>query len=367
MIPGQHRTKGLWRQRLPSAPRGVWIVLALAWSAEMARAQSSVSALGDPGCSACRWELSKAPSVLEALHDADLWFGRISDISFDATGAVYVTDGLRHDVVRANAAGGTSVVLGREGEGPGEFRLPFFVASAAPNEILVYDLAQNRFSLFDTTGAYLDGFRSDELPLLEFLAVDDDHHVFVVPREGVQSRDRLIYQLDFAGHLVGSIPDPTPDAASQRGLVWWDRQSGTLWFSRKGPRVELLQFRHDGTLVRHVRGPDTFLVHANRMQYESEGGRVTVRARRPMGTIALFGLQRRYVVNVARIDETGRVQYDVLRVADGAYMASWIEPDSAVLVSGSDDAEWASGISAEIPDVLRFRVRFTAWPNRPPS
>ena len=60
-------------------------------------------------------------------EDGDLIFGRISDIRRDEDGTVYVMDNQLCQVILISADGHPAGSLGREGDGPGEFRQPIGV------------------------------------------------------------------------------------------------------------------------------------------------------------------------------------------------------------------------------------------------
>ena len=70
--------------------------------------------------------------------------------------------------------------VGREGEGPGEFRAPFPLVRFAEDSLLVWDQELQRFSVFDDEGALVRVAALDRSVLNPFLAgVFDDGHVLI--------------------------------------------------------------------------------------------------------------------------------------------------------------------------------------------
>jgi len=66
------------------------------------------------------------PTVLVSLESELI--GHPSDIDVDASGRVWVADSRNHRLLVVDPAGGEPLLIGREGEGPGEFRSPVRLA-----------------------------------------------------------------------------------------------------------------------------------------------------------------------------------------------------------------------------------------------
>jgi hypothetical protein len=115
-----------------------------------------------------------------------------ASMAVDAWGRVYVAD-QSPAVIKLYDSGGAFIrTIGREGEGPGEFRVAFIAVRG--NRLMVHDPQLQRTTLFDTSGAFVRSFHS----------------------VGVIWADRV--ELDAAQRAVLPIPelesgDPSPDIA----------------------------------------------------------------------------------------------------------------------------------------------------------
>jgi DNA-binding beta-propeller fold protein YncE len=74
-------------------------------------------------------------------------------VALDATGGVYIADSKPAVIKQFGPGGGFIRSFGREGGGPGEFRIAFL--ATAPRVLVVHDAESSRTSVFDTTGAFL--------------------------------------------------------------------------------------------------------------------------------------------------------------------------------------------------------------------
>jgi DNA-binding beta-propeller fold protein YncE len=72
-------------------------------------------------------------------------FGKAGDIAIDSQGRIYVTDLLKHIVVRFDSMqGDNAVVFGQFGKGQGQFRQPFGLAIDSSDKIYILDQQDNR-------------------------------------------------------------------------------------------------------------------------------------------------------------------------------------------------------------------------------
>ena len=124
-----------------------------------------------------------------------------------------------------------------------------------------------------------------------------------------------VYSVAFSpnGQIVARFAEPFPDEQSlgggRGGKLYWDPASTTLWFSRKGPVVELLRFGRDGRLGRvgvgaHVDRP------AVRHRRVGEGqGRISLVDRRTSVQDVVHGVDEvRRDADVARLNHrTGQI------------------------------------------------------------
>lgn len=91
--------------------------------------------------------------------DPEYQFGNVRALAVGADGSIYVLDG-HGPVVRMYAPDGKYVRdIGREGEGPGEYKRPDSGLVMLPDgRLALRDPGNGRISVYDTTGAYLDSW-----------------------------------------------------------------------------------------------------------------------------------------------------------------------------------------------------------------
>jgi hypothetical protein len=81
-------------------------------------------------------------------------FTRVNGLLVEPKGGVVVVDGKEQRIYRFDDAGRSLGTVGRVGAGPGEFRIPYAVASLG-DELMVYDPMNARISRWDRGGKYL--------------------------------------------------------------------------------------------------------------------------------------------------------------------------------------------------------------------
>ncbi|MYE15682.1 MAG: hypothetical protein F4Y07_04290 [Gemmatimonadetes bacterium] len=79
-------------------------------------------------------------------------FGEIAGLAFDGTGNLYVLDPQAARVVLVAPDASRLRTIGREGDGPGEFRQPTRIAVTAAGQAMVFDRTQSTFHIFDPDG-----------------------------------------------------------------------------------------------------------------------------------------------------------------------------------------------------------------------
>jgi hypothetical protein len=111
----------------------------------------------EPGGSSA-WTVQDEALTLERElllgDDEAYYFGRVGDIAVGADGQMYVVDGEAVHVKVLTPDGTLRDTLGREGEGPGEFRRISAVAVARSDSLYVLDAFRGRVSVFGPGGAF---------------------------------------------------------------------------------------------------------------------------------------------------------------------------------------------------------------------
>ncbi len=75
-------------------------------------------------------------------------FGRVVSVAVDSGGAAYVADGQARQIVLVDTTGSVSDVLGRAGDGPGEFSMISWVDVSPSGDIWVKDPLAKRLTIF---------------------------------------------------------------------------------------------------------------------------------------------------------------------------------------------------------------------------
>lgn len=111
-----------------------------------------------------RWQLSAEPSleigVVEGRPAYQL-YGAISSVRLD-DGRIVVLNAGSHELRIYDADGRILGAVGREGEGPGEFRSPVRLYRLGRDSVMVYDRGNARFSVHTVDGTFV---RTEPAPL----------------------------------------------------------------------------------------------------------------------------------------------------------------------------------------------------------
>jgi hypothetical protein len=84
----------------------------------------------------------------------NLLFENPNSIACDNEGNVYVADFKANDIKKFDPSGKFIKVIGRKGQGPGEFDMPMYVAFAA-GRLIVWDMANRRFCILSPDGEFI--------------------------------------------------------------------------------------------------------------------------------------------------------------------------------------------------------------------
>jgi hypothetical protein len=180
----------------------------------------------------------------------------------------------------------------------------------------------------------------------------------------VNNEMHALHKLDRSGHHVLSFGDVSkPEVGldterADRGPLWYEAETQTLWFSRRGSEFRLQQFTLTGGLLKEIRLKDgrLSLDDRTRMERLPDGG-VLVRPPPSGGSQSLFPLTGGYVVNWSVVSDDGASRYDVFRIGDGRFVTRWTELpwSGVVLVRGSQHGTLL-GLSPDRDDVLLVHV-----------
>lgn len=84
-------------------------------------------------------------------------FGQILDLAVRRDGSIFVADLLPQSVRQFDSTGGFVRQIGREGDGPGEYRSLLGIAILPDGTLATWDSRNRRVSVYDSTGLYLRG------------------------------------------------------------------------------------------------------------------------------------------------------------------------------------------------------------------
>jgi hypothetical protein len=115
--------------------------------------------------------------------------------------ALYIADRRNREVVRLGIDGVVRQIIGRPGDGPGEFRRPGAMARTEDGSLWVLDSQLARISVFDTAGRIARTITNSGLPMYEF-AVDRRSMIYgLVAPSPLPDAETHYY------HLVRNAPD----------------------------------------------------------------------------------------------------------------------------------------------------------------
>lgn len=159
-------------------------------------------------------------------------FGRITAVSTDREGAVWVADGFSHDIRVFGADGSLTRRIGREGQGPGEF-LAIYSLAWVGDVLLALDLGNGRVAELSESGQWLGarpapGRVSGPPALLRFYAVTDTT-AFQWSLKSASGKIESVWIEHRPGGVVGEWPQLSPVAPEPTGIRC-DAPDGSISF-----------------------------------------------------------------------------------------------------------------------------------------
>ncbi len=106
----------------------------------------------------------EAPEVYTVgALDGEAWetFAGVADVGFDGRGNLHVLDRESGRVVVVDREGRHLRTVGRQGDGPGEFRQPGAMAVARDGRVVVFDMGHRALLLFGRDGAFVRSVLTD--------------------------------------------------------------------------------------------------------------------------------------------------------------------------------------------------------------
>jgi hypothetical protein len=193
--------------------------------------------------------------------DAPEWaaFGQVTDLSFDASGRVYVLDGQRRQVTVLSPAGEFVGTVGRPGEGPGELRFPSAMAVHPDGRVAVFDPGHTGFVVYGPDGAFL-------------------HNVRVEPQRYPNPEPPLSVTAD--GWIVSSNTTPRAEPETTRPMAAFPFAAGTepkiVYRAWSPPTPPTREPGADITGGMRIRLPPVVAFHPGVLVAAAPGGEIAV-------------------------------------------------------------------------------------------
>ena len=194
-------------------------------------------------------------------EDAQL-FGRITDITVDLNGTMYVVDAGFERVQKYSKSGVFLGTIGRRGEGPGEYYAPFAVATDDAG--YVYVTGQGKISIFDSDGRFVDEFRHGLSNLIRKIRVDGSGRVFLSALDLLTQDVVHAYESDGAklfsfckSFAAGTDVDTRIEQVTGGGYIDLAKD-GMIYYTQMTP-YEIRKYSPDGKLLLTVSRANDFM------------------------------------------------------------------------------------------------------------
>ena len=144
---------------------------------------------------------------------SDRWFGRALPMGFDAAGNLHVLDPDASQLVVIDSRGELARIVGRKGEGPGEFNRAIDLGVWRDGRFVVMDVGHQAFQIFGPDGGLDDFVKTGREPIMvRFLATRADPRGDAMIVQGPPPNPA---RWAIAESLTGAKPE---DRADDRGL-----------------------------------------------------------------------------------------------------------------------------------------------------
>ena len=171
---------------------------------------------------------------IELEQRADLPIVRVSGLALSHDGRFALADASEGNVKLFDVRGRLLAVLGRNGEGPGEFRQPRFPRFDAVGRLFVADGQLNRITVFDGNAKLTHTITLDGMTPLMGLQLGERNEFYLT---GPGRGGRLVHLTDSSGKTTGgylSIDQARPRQKPQSPL--WKMVS-QQWLAKAGTRL----------------------------------------------------------------------------------------------------------------------------------
>lgn len=226
-------------------------------------------AWGDDG-----WRIADAPLIAVGDEESPVGYAPLRGITHAhllPSGDLAVADGEGAQILIFGPDGGFLRSVGRRGEGPGEFRSPYFASSHRGDSLLVFNLYRSAI-VYDSEGrfgrSFVPGGLAGESQGVPKGAYGDGTLLFMQyqfgqeqPQPGIRRSKVALVRVNDAGEVIqdfGMFDEQTVSGGPQRYLYgpWAHMTAGSdaLWYS-PGDRIDVERHALSDGSLRRIRLP----------------------------------------------------------------------------------------------------------------
>ena len=175
--------------------------------------------------------------------DPNQIFGRISDVVVDDQGNILVLDEQSYAVSWFSPDGRFRDIVGRDGDGPREFRYPVGMAIGPHGNVHVLDAMQRRIAVFELSDTGFQLVREIKTGLYSSdICIDGDDIVVLGEVPAEDSSDPILHVMSLHGEPIRSFGDPlpfdlAPELSAHRDLMAEANNAGFVHCSGVGTVV----------------------------------------------------------------------------------------------------------------------------------
>ena len=203
-------------------------------------------------------EFEEELSIGELEEREEYMFSLISSIDVDSNGNIYVLDVKEAHTKMFDSDGKFIRIIGKSGQGPGEFQNPHTVQITAKNEVVICDPLARKLLFFSTDGKYQKSISTTKLfgyPIIN----SKGYIISLVKNEEVKNPMYELYRLNMQlDSLTFYCSYPKPNF-TQQGinpfrlyLKWAIRNNDEIICGMPDRDYELKIFNQEGKIVRRI-------------------------------------------------------------------------------------------------------------------
>ncbi len=292
-----------------------------------------------------------------------LALGLVVGMAATRDGEVLIVDRSTSKVLRVARNGEAVVTYGGPGDGPGEFRAPYRVAERSDGSVIVFDLANERFSEFSADGRFVRRWATSAriVSIGSIVPLPDRAVAITGIVRDPRAAARAVHVFDSTFQLVRSF-GPLSRARSRELLEQWipgdlrTTRAGNLLYLRLTP-YELYWYSPEGRLVKSVAVPKRVIATVDEFfSVRRSGTTVTTRTERGR-PYPLWALPLRDGRILAARTDAGVKYWDMIDAA-GRVVHSGRAPallgGPVQLHSSTSDEAWFTGTTGDGEPVLYF-------------